>query len=182
MSSLAAFTAGRFAVRPVTADDLPMLADWLAKPHWREWWGDPETELGYIRDMIEGRDSSHPFIFSVDGRPAGYIQYWHIGLHQIPEWTDDNPWLLELPAEAVGVDLSLADGDNLAKGIGSSVLTAFARALVDIGHKTVIIDPDPANGRAVNAYTKAGFCPVPHLKGRTTDVLIMQFHPETDPS
>jgi RimJ/RimL family protein N-acetyltransferase len=182
MSSLAAFTAGRFAFLPVTADDLPMLAEWLARPHWREWWGDPVTQLGYIRDMLEGRDPSHPFIFRVDGKPAGYIQHWSIGLHQTPEWTGDNPWLLELPAEAVGIDLSLADGDKLSHGIGSAALRAFASALLDIGNRTVIIDPDPANGRAVNAYHKAGFRPVPHLEGRTQGVLIMQFHPETDPS
>jgi len=46
------------------------------------------------------------------------------------------------------------------------------------GHMTIIIDPDPANGRAVAAYRKAGFRPVPYLEGRTPGVLIMQFHAE----
>ena len=85
----------------------------------REWWGEPETELGYIRDMIEGRDTTRPFIFSVDGEPVGYIQYWFIGDHQNATWIADHPWLAELPSDAVGVDLSIGDPGKLSQGIGS---------------------------------------------------------------
>jgi len=165
--------------RPVTLADLPMLDGWMARSHWREWWGEPETELAHVRDMVEGRDATcRPFIFALDGEPAGYIQVWEIGPHQVPEWADDNPWLMELPADAVGVDLSLADGARLSQGIGSSVLYCFVAMLQAEGHMTIIIDPDPANGRAVAAYRKAGFRPVPYLEGRTPGVLIMQFHAE----
>lgn len=175
--------AEAIAFTPVTLADLPMLADWLERPHWREWWGDPETELGYIRDMIEGRDTScRPFLFRLDGQAAGYIQVWNVGPHQIPAWADENPWLMELPAEAVGVDLSLADGASLSKGIGSAVLRRFSETLRSQGHHTIVIDPDPENGRAVAAYRKAGFRPVPHLEGRTEGVLIMQFQQDQSPT
>ncbi len=82
---------------------------------------------------------------------------------------------MELPADAVGVDLSIADGARLSKGLGSGALRRFARSLRAKGHRTIIIDPDPDNARAVAAYRKAGFQPVPHLEGRTDGVLIMQF-------
>ncbi|WP_347138124.1 GNAT family N-acetyltransferase [Paracoccus sp. SSK6] len=60
---------------PVTAADLPLLAAWMDQPHWREWWSaDVETELGYLRDIIEGRDSTRAFLFHLDGQPTGYIQ------------------------------------------------------------------------------------------------------------
>jgi aminoglycoside 6'-N-acetyltransferase len=167
------------AFRPVRPDDFPMLTEWLSRPHWREWWGDPTVELGYIRDMVEGRDPHcDPFIFEVDREPLGYIQVWRIGPHQTPEWAGDNPWLMELPADAVGVDLSVAAADRLSQGIGSSVLRAFAGRLAAEGRRTIVIDPDPDNARAVAAYRKAGFRPVPHLEGRTEGVLIMQFHEE----
>jgi aminoglycoside 6'-N-acetyltransferase len=164
------------AFAPVTLADLPMLGDWMTRPHWRDWWGDPETELAQVRDMITGVDGTcRPFIFSLDGEPAGYIQVWDVGPHQIPEWADENPWLMELPADAVGVDLSLADGARLSQGIGSAVLRRFVAMLQAEGCGTIVIDPDPENGRAVAAYAKAGFRPVPHLEGRTKGVLIMQF-------
>ena len=169
------------AFRPVSPGDLAMLGRWMGRPHWREWWGDPEVELGYVRDMIEGRDRTcEPFIFDLDGAPSGYIQVWRIGPHQTPEWAQDNPWLMELPATAVGVDISVADPERLSKGVGSRVLRRFVEGVAATRGAPVIIDPDPKNGRAVAAYRKAGFRPLPHLEGRTSDVLIMQFDPDPD--
>lgn len=169
------------AFRPVSPGDLARLGEWMKRPHWSEWWGEPEVELGYVRDMIEGRDRTcEPFIFDLDGEPSGYIQVWRIGPHQTPEWAQDNPWLMELPATAVGVDISVADPERLSKGAGSRVLRAFVERVAATRGAPVIIDPDPANGRAVTAYRKAGFRPVSHLEGRTDDVLIMQFDPDPD--
>ncbi|MBL4916690.1 acetyltransferase [Tabrizicola sp. DMG-N-6] len=164
--------------RPVTLADLPLLADWLARPHWREWWGDAETELGYIRDMIEGRDTTEPFLFEIAGIPCGYIQMWRIADNRVEPWLGNAPWILDLPDHSVGVDLSLADSANLSRGIGSTVLRAFVALLRQRGQDFIIIDPDPANLRAVRAYAKAGFRPIPELEGRTGDCLLMRHHPE----
>ena len=163
------------------SDDLPLMRRWLEMPHIREWWGEPDVELGYVRDMIEGRDSTRPFIFSVDGVPTGYIQYWFIGDHQNDTWIADYPWLAELPSDAVGVDLLIGDPAKLSQGIGSAALSGFAEHLVE-DHPTIIIDPDPTNRRAVRAYEKAGFRPIPRLLGRTGDTLIMQYDPQYDPN
>ena len=163
--------------RAMTAADLPLMGRWLQTPHMREWWGEPETELGHIRDMIEGRDTTRPFLFSIKGRPVGYIQYWFIGHHQNAEWIASHPWLAELPSDTIGVDLSIGDADDLGRGIGSTVLRRFVERLADEGHTSIVIDPDPANGRAVRAYEKAGFRAMPHLIGRTGDALIMQYQP-----
>ena len=67
---------------PVAEKHYPLLKRWLNAPHIREWWGEPETELGYIIDMVEGRDTTKPYIFHVNGEPTGYIQVWRIGPHQ----------------------------------------------------------------------------------------------------
>ncbi|CAK7258573.1 MULTISPECIES: GNAT family N-acetyltransferase [unclassified Shinella] len=171
----------RIGFSPVGEGHYPLLHAWLNRPHMREWWGDPEEELGFIRDMVEGKDTTRPFLIMLDGKPVGYIQYWFLGHHQNEAWTKDNPWLLELPQEAVGVDLSIGEVDRLSTGIGSAALIAFVARLRGLGHETIIIDPDPANARAVRAYEKAGFRPVEKLLGRTgDDVLIMQFDPKAN--
>jgi RimJ/RimL family protein N-acetyltransferase len=153
--------AASYDFHPMSAGDLPLMLRWLEMPHIREWWGDPETELGYVRDMIEGRDTTRPFIFSVDGEPMGYIQYWFIGDHQNATWIADHPWI--------------GDPGKLAKGIGSGALRAFAERLAGQGYRTIVIDPDPENRRAVRAYEKAGFRAIPRLLDRTGDTLIMQY-------
>jgi RimJ/RimL family protein N-acetyltransferase len=161
---------------PVATEHYPLLRTWLELPHVQEWWDDPDEELSHIRDMVEGRDTTRPFLIILDGKPVGYIQYWFIGHHQNEEWIKDHPWLEELPAETVGIDLTIGDPALLSKGIGSRALTAFVAMVRELGHHTIIIDPDPANLRAVRAYEKAGFHPIPSLVGRTgDDVLIMQY-------
>ena len=157
-----------------------MLRAWLEQPHCQEWWGDPDTETGYVRDMIEGRDTTRPFIFAVDGQPMGYIQCWSIADAQVEPWLTKAPWLRLLSDDAVGVDLSIGDGSRLSQGIGHRTLAAFVARLRDEGHRTIIIDPDPANLRAVRAYEKAGFRPIPELLGRTGDSLLMRHHQEDE--
>jgi aminoglycoside 6'-N-acetyltransferase len=163
--------------QPVTAEHYGLLDVWLRRPHLRQWWGDPDEELGFIRDMVEGRDTTLPFLITLGGEPVGYIQCWFIGHHQNETWIRDNPWLAELPSETVGVDLSIGDPALLSRGIGSAALKAFVARLRAEGHQTIIIDPDPANLRAVRAYEKAGFRPLRDLPGVPGDTLIMQFDP-----
>jgi RimJ/RimL family protein N-acetyltransferase len=150
---------------PVEPAHYPVLGAWLNAPHIREWWGDPEEELGFIRDMVEGRDTTRPFLITLDGAPVGYIQYWRIGHHQNETWVKDHPWLLELSPETIGVDLSIGEADKISQGLGSAALSAFVRKLIGEGHRSIIIDPDKNNLRAVRAYTKAGFRPVPPVAG-----------------
>lgn len=159
---------------PVTFEHLDLLETWMSRPHWRRWWGDPESELAEIRNMVEGRDTTKPFLFTLGGEPAGYIQCWFAG-----DWLDtetelEAPWLRLLPAGAVGVDLSIAGEGELSRGIGSAVLKTFVDKLVARGYRDIIIDPDPANRRAVRAYEKAGFRIIPELAGKTGDSLIMK--------
>lgn len=160
--------------RPVTAADLPMLAEWIARPHWRDWWDDPEEEIARIRDMVEGRDTTRPFLFGEGGADLGYIQAWVIRDQRVEPWLTIAPWPMDLPDETVGVDLSIADATRLGQGLGTRALRAFVATLRTEGHKFIVIDPDPANLRAVRAYEKAGFRPIPDLLGRTGDSLLMR--------
>jgi aminoglycoside 6'-N-acetyltransferase len=165
---------------PVAAEHYGLIETWLKAPHMREWWGEPEEELGHIRAMVEGRDTTRPFLIVLSGKPVGYIQYWFLAHWQNAEWITAYPWLRELPSDAVGIDLSIGEAALLSRGIGSAAARALASRLYAEGYRTLIIDPDIANLRAIRAYEKAGFRPVAALEGRTGDTLIMQFHPEAN--
>ena len=45
----------------------------------------------------------------------------------------------------------------IGRGHGSAFIRHFADRLLAIGTPRVVIDPDPANARAIRAYEKAGF-------------------------
>ncbi|MEM8876323.1 MAG: GNAT family N-acetyltransferase [Pseudomonadota bacterium] len=176
----AAMSSGEISFVPVTASDLPQLRRWMDMPHWREWWGDPEVEIEQIRGMVEGRDTTRPYLFHLDGAPIGYIQFWFIADARYEPWITEAPWIMELPNEAVGLDLSIGSENALSKGLGSRALRQLAMQLWGDGHRQIVIDPDPKNGRAVRAYEKAGFRVMPEFESRTGDCLLMRFHPDNN--
>ena len=97
---------GEISFLPVEPKHYPLLRAWLREPHMQEWWGEPEEELGFIRDMVEGRDTTRPFLIALDGTPVGYVQHWFIGHHQNAEWIAGHPWLAELPSDTEIVDVA----------------------------------------------------------------------------
>ncbi|WP_158284654.1 GNAT family N-acetyltransferase [Oricola cellulosilytica] len=163
---------------PVRPDDYPLLERWMRRPHWRQWWGEPAVELGYIRAMVGGRDSTKPFIFRVGGRALGYIQYWSVGDAIRDAHDNDAPWLSDLPSDAIGVDLSIGVESELSKGIGSAVLSAFLRKLAREGYRCIVIDPDETNHRAIRAYEKAGFVAFGRHVGNDGVALLMRLPPD----
>lgn len=165
-------------IRPMTADDLPMLAEWIARPHWQEWWSDPTEEIAHIRGKIEGRDTTRPFIFEVNEEPAGYIQYWFAEDQKTAQELAEHPWLASFPTGSVGIDISIADSRSLSKGLGSATVRVMAESLWAKGHRHITIDPHAENHRAIRAYEKAGFRPIDSLSGQTGDYLIMRYDPE----
>jgi RimJ/RimL family protein N-acetyltransferase len=163
--------------RPLVAADLALLATWLEADHVRPWWGHPAEEVQKVRDMLEGRDSTRPHVLLIDGRPAGYIQVWHLDDWRDEETLAGDPWVALLPEGAVGVDICIGERTLIDRGIGSRAVRLFSEGLAADGYATIIIDPDPANRRAVNAYARAGFRPIPTLLGKTEGVLIMRYVP-----
>ena len=142
-------TGDRYSFRPVTEADLPMLAAWLAEPHVAEWWDDPEVELAEIREHIDSI-SVEPLIVELDGKPIGYLQSYD------PHLEDDHPYQ-DQPFGTLGIDISIGRPELVGIGHGSAIVRQFVDELFAEGTPRVIIDPDPANGRAIRAYEKAGF-------------------------
>jgi RimJ/RimL family protein N-acetyltransferase len=137
--------------RPVTPADRPLLAEWIARPHWQRWWGEAGSEAASI---AEGASADFgPFVFTVDGRDAGYIQWWR----------PDGSWEIPVaapPATTRGIDMGIADPAAVGKGLGPRVLAAFMDRLSAEGVTRFLIDPAPENAAARRAYAKAGFVEV----------------------
>jgi aminoglycoside 6'-N-acetyltransferase len=139
----------RYGFRPVTEADLPMIAGWLAEPHVAEWWDDPETEIASIKGHIDSI-SVEPLVIELDGKPIGYLQSYD------PHLEDDHPYQ-DQPFGTLGIDISIGDPTLVGIGHGSAIIRQFVDTLFAEGTPRVVIDPDPANIRAIRAYEKAGF-------------------------
>jgi RimJ/RimL family protein N-acetyltransferase len=155
---------------PLTCEDFPLLAMWLARPHVRAWWPDPDPTVESVAEhygpRAEGADSTAVFLIRLDDTPIGLIQTY---LH-----ADDPEWdrAVGLPGVA-GIDYLIGEPDLRGRGIGPAAIRAFAPLVFDrFPHATGIAAvPLAANRASCRALEKAGFH---HLHDRDL--------PTTDPS
>ena len=145
-------------LRLMTEQDLPMLHDWLNRPHIVEWWGG-EAERPTLNDVLEhylprvlAKESVTPYIAMLGEEPIGYAQsYVALG-------SGDGWWEEETDPGVRGIDQSLANPTQLNKGLGTKLVRALVdRLFSDPSVTKIQTDPVPSNLRAVRCYEKAGF-------------------------
>ena len=128
-----------FEIRRLNVSDVPMLFEWLRRPHVLEWW-DPEPSLADVRANYLQSDA-RAYLACLDGKPVAYIQSYDA--HE---------------PGVVGIDQFLADPNQLNRGVGTALVTQFVEFLfADPAIAAVIVDPVPHNARAIRCYEKAGF-------------------------
>lgn len=164
----------RFEFRPLSDADLPLLADWLARPHLQEWWRDGEITIESIREKylpnIIG-DDVRPFIVYSDNFPFGYIQYYDASKGN-PDWWPDKPG-----EGVVGIDQFIADESLLNKGIGTRMISQFVQHLMnDLSITEIRVDPGPDNLRAIRCYEKVGFRTAGEIITPDGPAMMMIFH------
>lgn len=148
----------KVTLRLMTERDLPMLHDWLNRPHIVEWWGgeDRRPTLAEVQDhylpRVMAQESVTPYIVLLGEEPIGYAQsYVALG-------SDDGWWEDETDPGVRGIDQSLANPTQLNKGLGTLLVRMLVETLfVDPAVTKIQTDPSPSNSRAIRCYEKAGF-------------------------
>ena len=141
--------ASQYQFRAMTEADLPLVRGWLAKPHVREWWGDPREQFELVQDDLDD-PAMEQFIVTTADRPFGYLQSY-----QPADWPEGG--LGTHPTGTRGIDQFIGEPHMVGRGHGSAFIRTFTDDLLSAGAPRVVTDPDPENGRAVRAYEKAGF-------------------------
>lgn len=137
-----------YVFRRMTAADLTQIQDWLAQPHVREWWGDPDEQYALVSGDLD-ETAMDRYIVGFDDGPFGYLQ-----CYELTAW---NTGFGPQPQGTRGIDLFIGKPDMIGLGHGSALVRAFVDDLLRDGSPRVITDPNPANFRAIRAYEKAGF-------------------------
>lgn len=133
---------------PMISADLPLIRRWLETPHVSEWWHDPAEQFELVSGDLDHPDMAQ-FIVASDRRPFAYLQCYNL--------SDWNTGFGPQPDGTRGLDQFIGEADMLDRGHGSAFIRSFTERLLAKGTPRVVIDPDPANARAIRAYEKAGF-------------------------
>jgi aminoglycoside 6'-N-acetyltransferase len=138
-----------YQFRAMSADDLPLVRRWLAKPHVREWWGDPREQFALVSEDLED-EAMDQFIVETADRPFAYLQ-----CYDPLAWPEGG--LGAQPEGTRGIDQFIGEAAMMGRGHGSAFIRLFTEALLQTGSPRIVTDPDPDNARAIRAYEKAGF-------------------------
>jgi len=146
----------RIGFRPLTADELPLLYEWLQREHIQRWWTDRETYdevVQHYLPAIEGGEPTDLYLILLDGLPVGFIQTYRVA--DYPEYRD----LVAVEEGVAGVDLFVAEPELTGRGFGSEALRRFVAEIVfsDPEIHACVADPDAENIASLRAFEKAGF-------------------------
>ncbi len=163
-------TAPRYGFRTVTRDDFPLLRSWLGLPHIGGWWGDPDAEIALMEEDLAAGPTDMRLVCLGD-TPFAYVQDYPAHHWSMPQYAGE-------AAGARAIDTFLGDPAFHGRGHAARYMRQRALELVASGAPSVLTDPDPANSRAVAAYTRAGFRPLRECPCEDGDpVLVMRFSP-----
>jgi AacA4 family aminoglycoside N(6')-acetyltransferase len=150
-------TTNPVTLRLMVEEDIPMLHEWLNRPHIVEWWGGQaerpsfeDTRAKYVARMAAEHVTT--YIAMLGTKPIGYAQSY------IPFGQGGGWWPEETDPGVRGIDQYLADPELLGKGLGTQLVLALVDLLfMDNSVTRIQTDPAPHNARAIRCYEKAGF-------------------------
>lgn len=143
-------------LRPMTRDDFPILARWLATPHVRRWWKSSETPdylESHYGPSLDRIDPARHFIVLAGDLPIGMLQSFLV---------DDYPAHAARIQhhQVVGIDLLIGEPDYIGRGLGPEMLRTFIRDILPLHYPTatgIVSDPAVENSASIRAFEKAGF-------------------------
>lgn len=142
--------APRVNLRPIQAEDWPLIRNWIARPDIRRWWGSASAAEAEMRIVAE-TESAIARIVEADGTPAGYV-------HAIDaaHWGSDLPE--GMPPGTWDVDIFIAEPEHRGKGVGEAALSMLAdEVFMTTFAAALSVFVAIANEPAIRAYERAGF-------------------------
>lgn len=166
------------ALRPATATDVPLLAEWSLRPHviratteapnaTEAWEGADWAEEVAMRDQV-GADVHEILIAELDGRPIGMVAVQDAHREPTHYWGDVGPGVRAL-------DIWIGEPELLGQGHGTEMMRqAIDRLFADPAAEEIVIDPLASNTDAHRFYRRLGFVDVGERQFDDSRCLVMR--------
>jgi hypothetical protein len=140
----------RFAFKPVKREQRGLILSWLAMDHIKEW-----VHGQGLKNLLNGLEK----FFGGTGGTSHWIAYdGEIPFaYLLTSTVDAGPDGIDYPpGEAITLDLFICDLNYIGKKLSHIMIREFLTSQFP-SVKTVFIDPEATNVRAIRAYEKVGF-------------------------
>jgi aminoglycoside 6'-N-acetyltransferase len=143
--------------------DLPLIQEWLQRPHVARFWNHDTSDSAIERDFagsFEGTEPSEDFIVLHDDAPIGLIQRYLFSAY--PDDQAEMETLVAVPGGALSIDYFIGEPDLTGQGFGTAmiremVVTTWAE---HPSSDTIIVPVAVANPASWRALLAAGFTQV----------------------
>jgi RimJ/RimL family protein N-acetyltransferase len=152
-------------LRPMTADDLPLLVEWFARPHVQRWWHQTpdleQTRAKYL-PRIAGNELTAMVTVLEDGRPIGLAQHY-----AWDDYADDRDNYRIGPGE-LGLDYTIGELTACHRGLGTQLIGQLLDQLraAHPPRTPVSVTPEAANQPSRRILEKNGFSLVEIRQGK----------------
>lgn len=134
--------------------DVALVHRWMNTEHvavnWNQAWPREQWRAELAGQL--GGQHSLPCVVGRDGRDLGYLELYRVQRDKLARCYPHDP-------HDLGVHIALGEPDAVGRGLGSALLRAVARGLLeaDPACLRVVAEPNVHNGASVGAFGKAGF-------------------------
>ncbi|MGW2442706.1 GNAT family N-acetyltransferase [Streptomyces sp. NPDC001675] len=153
---------GTVRVRPLDpAGDARVVHAWVREERAAFWGmtGLTRAQVTEVYAHMATLDTHHAHLVTKDGAPAALLQTYEPGADRVGECYPVRPGDI-----GVHVLLAPAGPAGLRPGWTSALLTGMtAYALLGLGRRRIVVDPDVRNTRAVERFRRQGFTPGPEV-------------------
>jgi RimJ/RimL family protein N-acetyltransferase len=157
----------KITFRLLVSDDAKQLHKWLQIPHVREFWDDGNRTLDQVISYYFKDNGVKRFIFFIDDQPAGYIQSYFFDQANLY-------YQFTLPDQkTVGIDYFIGNAIYLGIGLARKILKNFIEQICQDADR-ILVDPDPANTKAIHVYHCCGFVKVSecNVENKTLQIML----------
>ena len=142
--------------RRAELNDEELISRWFHSPHVSEYWGEASTNIRDFRSTMTGVGVLFHYWIGQDGTIPFCLLITTDATRDTPEHLA--PFLPET-GDAWTLDVLIGPPEYVGRGIATEMLESFLSHLQcqNRALRTVLIDPEANNSRAIHVYEKAGF-------------------------
>lgn len=152
--------ANPIVYQPLTEADLPLMADWLNRPHLRAFYQrepiSPAAVAAKYGPRIRHEVPTHSWLAVLGGSPFGYLQ-----CYRVADWAD---WQATIGVDhGVSIDLFIGEPNLIGQGLGRRMLSGYIQKVALPQHpeeRLCWIGHELENVAARKCSMAAGFVPV----------------------